>query len=71
MRRQEVILNEFRRIFSCPTFREISKKTGIQQTRVFRLFNGTTMNVSEYEIFNSLINKLMLTHSRTVDSKYS
>ena len=34
-----------------PTLKKIAADTGIQITRVFRLFNGSTMKLSEYQIF--------------------
>jgi hypothetical protein len=34
-----------------PSLKIISEDTGIQITRVFRLFNGYEMKLSEYEVF--------------------
>jgi len=42
-----------------PTFKEIARDTGIQVTRVFRLFNGNTMKLSEYQIFSRKVKEKM------------
>jgi len=49
---QKTILNQYLLLNKKPTFKEIASDTGIQVTRVFRLFNGSTMKLSEYQIFN-------------------
>ena len=52
---QTSILSEYTNTFPKDTLKEISLKTGIQITRVFRIFNGSEMKISEYESFqNSL-----------------
>jgi hypothetical protein len=48
-------LNRYRQIFPNDTLREISARTGIQITRVFRLFNGKTMKVGELEALEHVI----------------
>jgi hypothetical protein len=48
-------LNRYRQIFPNDTLREISTRTGIQITRVFRLFNGKTMKVGELEALEQVI----------------
>jgi hypothetical protein len=48
-------LNRYRQIFPNDTLREISARTGIQITRVFRLFNGKTMKVGELEALEQVI----------------
>lgn len=55
MNLQKKILQDYREVFGQKTFREISDMTGIQQTRVFRLFNGSAMKLSEYEVFQQMI----------------
>ena len=51
MNLQEEILNQFDRHFPNATLKQVSKKTGIQITRVFRIINGYEMKISEYEKF--------------------
>ncbi|MGE3609083.1 MAG: hypothetical protein AB7I27_05805 [Bacteriovoracaceae bacterium] len=52
---QTKTLQRYRQIFKEETLRETSARTGIQITRVFRLFNGKTMKVSELEAFQKAI----------------
>jgi len=42
-----------------PTLKKISVDTGIQLTRVFRLFNGSTMKLSEFQIFQQKVKEKM------------
>lgn len=53
---QKKTLNRYRQIFPHETLREVSARTGIQITRVFRLFNGKIMKVGELEAFEEAIN---------------
>lgn len=57
MQAQTTILREFMNDFNHPSIKKTSELTGIQLTRVFRLLNGSQMKLSEYLIFNSLINQ--------------
>ncbi len=52
---QKEILERFMAKHKKPTLKFISQKTGIQMTRVFRILNGATMSVPEYEIFYQLV----------------
>lgn len=52
---QKKTLQRYRQLYPQKTLREISAQTGIQITRVFRLFNGKTMKVGELEAFESAI----------------
>lgn len=52
---QETIIKRYHATYPSDTLKEISQKTGIQVTRVFRLFNGSEMKISEYEIFESVL----------------
>jgi hypothetical protein len=52
MELQKTILKQYLVLNQDPTLREISRITGIQQTRVFRLLNGSEMKLSEYEVFH-------------------
>ena len=53
---QKKTLNRYRQFFPQDTLREVSARTGIQITRVFRLFSGKTMKVGELEAFESAVN---------------
>lgn len=52
---QNKTLQRYRQFFPEETLREISGRTGIQITRVFRLFNGKTMKVGELEAFEKAV----------------
>jgi len=52
---QQQLLKLYRNEYPNDTFKVISKKTNIQQTRVFRIFNGSEMKLSEYEIFSNIL----------------
>ena len=52
---QTNILKDYRSLFPQDTLREISNRTGIQLTRVFRLLNGSPMKLAEYESFYDII----------------
>lgn len=54
---QTNILKEYRNLFPTETLREISQRSGIQLTRIFRLLNGSSMKLSEYEVFHEIIEK--------------
>ncbi len=53
---QKKTLSRYRQYFPQETLRETSARTGIQITRVFRLFNGKTMKVGELEAFEAAVN---------------
>ena len=57
MNLQKNILITYKNLFPNETLKETSSKTGIQQTRVFRIFNGSEMKLSEFEIFEEIISK--------------
>lgn len=67
MELQQKLLRTFRQQYGDLTFREMSALTGIQHTRVFRLFNGSEMKLKEYEIFNKLIEEKGMTHKRFIE----
>lgn len=54
---QEELIQRYMNISDHPTFRQISEETGIQITRVFRLFNGSKMKLHEFESFGRVISK--------------
>ena len=51
------LIVRFLEIFDDPTLKAISKMTGLNQTRVFRIINGAPMKLSEYFIFKKKINE--------------
>lgn len=53
---QKRTLERYRQFFPQDTLKEISFRTGIQITRVFRLFNGKTMKVIELEALEKAVN---------------
>jgi predicted transcriptional regulator len=55
MKLQEKILKNYREIYPDDKLKDISKKTKIHMSRVFRILNGQEMKVSEYETFQSLV----------------
>ncbi len=55
MQTQIQLLKAYRDLYGSISFRQISEQTGIQQTRVFRIFNGHEMRVKEFDIFKKLI----------------
>ncbi len=52
---QKQILLRYKQKFPNHTLKQISKTTGIQNTRVFRIFNGHEMKLSEYQIFTDIL----------------
>ena len=56
---QKTILNQYMLLNEKPTLKKISEDTGIQLTRVFRILNGSTMKLSEYQIFNKAVKEKM------------
>jgi hypothetical protein len=54
---QTTLINRYQTAYPTDTLKEISSKTGIQITRVFRLFNGSEMKISEYESFERTLEK--------------
>lgn len=53
---QKRTLERYRQFFPRDTLKETSLRTGIQITRVFRLFNGKTMKVAELEALEKAVN---------------
>ncbi len=52
---QAKTLQRYRQFYPTDTLRDISIRTGIQITRVFRLFNGKTMKVRELEALEEAV----------------
>ncbi len=59
MNLQKTILDQYMLLNQYPTLKKISVDTGIQQTRVFRLLNGSLMKLAEYEIFLLKVKNMM------------
>lgn len=59
MELQKTILEQYMLLNQKPTLRKISVDTGIQLSRVFRLFNGSVMKLSEYQIFQHKVKEKM------------
>jgi hypothetical protein len=59
MELQKMILNQYMLLNKNPVLKKIAADTGIQITRVFRLFNGSTMKLSEYQIFQRKVKEKM------------
>lgn len=55
MNMQDSLIEKLNTTFPDITLKEISKRTGIQLTRVFRILNGYEMKVHEYEKLDELI----------------
>lgn len=55
MNLEKKVLQRYRQFFPQDNLRETSERTGIQITRVFRLLNGKSMKVSEFEAFEKAI----------------
>lgn len=64
MELQKRILGQYVLLNDGPTLKKISEDTGIQVTRIFRLFNGSVMDLVEYQIFQTKVkDKMGLTHT--------
>jgi hypothetical protein len=55
MQTQATLLKRYKEVYPKDTFQVISKKTNIQITRVFRIFNGSEMKLKEYLSINELL----------------
>jgi predicted transcriptional regulator len=63
MNLQDSLIEKLNTTYPDITLKEISKRTGIQLTRVFRILNGYEMKVSEYERLESLVREKTNTSS--------
>ncbi len=52
---QTRILKDYRALYPGRPLRVTADQTGIQLTRVFRIFNGSPMKLHEYECFHRLV----------------
>ncbi len=57
MKLQKWVIEKYINLTGLNTLNDISKDTGIQITRVFRLIHGKEMKLKEFEIFQSKIFK--------------
>ena len=55
MKLQDWIIDKYTNLYGLKTLKEISKDTGIQVTRVFRLMHGKEMKIGEFEIFQEKV----------------
>lgn len=56
---QRDLLAQLKKVLGNPTYKMISERTGIQVTRVFRIFNGIEMKFSEYLTIKELLDSEM------------
>ncbi len=59
MELQKTILDQYMLVNQNPTLKKIAEDTGIQITRVFRILNGSTMKLCEYQIFQKKVREKM------------
>ena len=52
---QNALLHKYMDLKDQPTLQTMADETGIQRTRIFRLFNGSEMKLSEYLSFQSAV----------------
>jgi hypothetical protein len=55
---QDKLLDTYMSLLEKPTIRELSKDSGIQNTRLFRIMNGSEMKLSEYLIIKNRVASL-------------
>lgn len=60
MMNQQQLIQRFKEQFPTWTFKQIAQKTGLNTSRVFRLFNGQEMKVSEYMAIERLLDRSLL-----------
>jgi hypothetical protein len=54
---QKVIMDQFQKKFSDPTYKQMVELTGIEQTRLFRIKNGSSMRLEEFEKILKLLSE--------------
>lgn len=57
MKLQSKVLDRFKKNYPDLSYKQISNLTGIEKSRVFRIFNGSELKISELEIFDNLNHK--------------
>ena len=63
MKEQLDLLKRVREHYNNPTYKEIASLSGIQLTRIFRLYNGFEMKLSEYLKLSSLVEESNKAHA--------
>lgn len=56
---QKLVTKRYMSLHNYPTLKSISLDTGVQITRAFRILNGHSMKLSEYEVFSKSIREKM------------
>ncbi|MBT3979840.1 MAG: hypothetical protein HOE90_00725 [Bacteriovoracaceae bacterium] len=69
MNLQEKTIFDFRQVYPDLTLKEVSSITGLQVTRVFRLFRGAEMKLREYEALSEATTKKG-ENQNSVESKF-
>ena len=67
MQVQDSLMKKYNSLLKKSTIREIALDSGIQQTRIFRLLNGSEMKLSEYLIIKERVVKLSLQNTDLVE----
>jgi len=67
MNLQQSILKQYLKHKGKPTLKVISQDTGIQMTRIFRLLNGSTMKIDEYQTFQQRVMEMKGESSTLLD----
>lgn len=57
LKEQQNILKRFKELYGDLTYKEITRISGIQHTRNFRIFNGYEMKLSEYLTYQKIVEK--------------
>lgn len=52
---QEKTIQDYLKNFKNPTLKQISTDTGINLTRIFRILQGSSMKLNEFEVFTEKI----------------
>ena len=55
MNLQETVLTKFKAAYPGLSLKEVAELTGIQVTRVFRIFNGSEMKLKEFEVLEKIL----------------
>lgn len=57
MNNSHFIIEQYRKKFPLETLKETALKTKIHYTRIFRLYRGSPMKLSEYHSFKEILNQ--------------
>lgn len=60
MNLQKETVNQFMKHFNFPTLREITKITGINTSRVYRILKGGEMKLSEFQTFCKKVDRPLI-----------